>query len=159
MDLSASGIAQTSCSCIGYLLEYFWCRTIDIQKYLDENSTISIGDTFDTNTAIRIENDTVDEIIEYLDYVVCVTTDSRIRFLKTQAARITAARIATSRFAGTMTLEIAEFIRRLENQAWAALMRAFLRGSIRGLVSKDTTYQERLLHYKIREQGVINPDV
>jgi len=163
IDITASGTGNTIVRASAYLDEYFWCRTGSIQKYLDTESTIQIGDesgdTFDELTAIRLENDVVDEIIEYLDMAFYLSTETKVRYLITQASKLTAARIATSRFAGTMTLEIAEFIRRLENQAWAGLMRSFLRGTIRGLTSKSTTYKERLIHYKTREQGVINPDV
>jgi hypothetical protein len=158
ISITASWNTLTDATATGYNLEYFWCRTVDIQKYLDRESTIQIGTGtgyFELADAYRLENDVVADIIEYLSPAFIITTEVRIRYLKTQASKLTAAAIATSRFAGTMSGDIADFVKRLRNEAWSALMRSFISGTITGITPKTLSYKERLILYKNREQAVL----
>jgi hypothetical protein len=156
--ITATWDGLTEATATGYNLEYFWCRTVDIQKYLDSESTIQIGTGegyFELVDAYRLENDVISDIIEYLSPAFEITVETRTRYLKMIASKLTASAIATTRFAGTMTGDIAEFVKRLRNEAWSSLQRSFLSGAITGVTAKDLTMKERLILYKNREQAVL----
>lgn len=142
------------------VLGFLWCTVEDIQKYLDQESTIQIGDgsgnTFSLNDAMRIENDVVRDIIDFLSSVYEIDVTSILDFLISQTSRLTAAAIGVTRFAASMGISEADWTNRYKNEAWAALRRSVINQSTSGLVKKSVPIHIRLIYAKTRERAVIS---
>lgn len=141
---------------------YTWCTREDIQTYLDEESTITIGSagsdaTFDEVTAKRLENDVVTEIVTYLSAVFNLSAASESDILVANAAKLTAAQIGMGRQASSIGVEVAHWTIRLENKTWASLQRIFISQSLSGtaITAKNVPLWQRLLMAKTRERSIV----
>lgn len=141
------------------VLGYLWCKRMDIQKYLDKESTILIGDpndnefNFDEADAMRMENDSVLEVVDYLTVSYEITLEDDLPVLVKDAAKMTAASIGLARQASSQGMEVAGWTVRLDNQAWSSLKRKFINQTL-NLAKKDVAIQDRLIMSKLRERAV-----
>ena len=140
-------------------LGYLWCKRIDIQKYLDQESVILIGDpndnefNFDEADAMRMENDSVAEIVDYLSGSYTISTTDILPVLVKDAAKMTAASIGLARQASSQGVEVAGWTVRLDSQAWSSLKRKFINQTL-NLTATSLSIQSRLIMSKLRERAV-----
>ena len=133
---------------------FIWCETDDIQAYLDMESTIVLGNTFDLATAKKLENHQAYEVIAYLSTVFTISTTAVADLLVVIVSKLTAAQIGMGRSIGD---ELPEWTERLKNEAWASLQRAFITQTLPGsnITAKSVPFSERLLMGKARERTII----
>lgn len=149
--------ATSSAQAIGSLTAFLWCTTANIQAYLDTESTIVLGDNYELSTAKILENDVVQEIVNYLLTVYIITTSTDSAILKVVAAKLTAAQIAMGRMAASMGADLAEFTERLKNEAWSTLQRIFISQSLPAaeVTPKSVAFPLRIYLSKMRERAVV----
>ena len=141
-------------------LGYLWCKRIDIQIYLDQESVILIGDpndnefNFDEADAMRMENDSVREIIDYLSGSYTIAVTDILPVLVKDAAKMTAASIGLARQASSQGMEIAGWTVRLDGQAWSSLKRKFINQTL-SLTAVSLSITDRLIMSKLRERQVV----
>lgn len=137
---------------------YLWCDTDDIQTYLDTTSTIRLGDNYDLATAKRLENDKVNTILNYLSTVFTIDVTVVSAELIGIATQLTAVQIVTGRMA-SVGGELAQWVERLNNDAWARLQRIFLSQTLvgTGFLVSNVPLWKRLILAKTRERAIV-PD-
>lgn len=141
-------------------LGYLWCTRIGIQIYLDQESVILIGDpndnefNFDEADAMRMENDSVREIIDYLSGSYTIAVTDILPVLVKDAAKMTAASIGLARQASSQGMEIAGWTVRLDGQAWSSLKRKFINQTL-SLTAVSLSITDRLIMSKLRERQVV----
>lgn len=151
------------CQAQSGLTAYIWCTRQDIQAYLDDESTITIGSAndsntnFDESTAKRLENHLVLDVVEYLSAVYNIDTASSADVLIALVARLTAAQIGFGRFAASIGNEPSHWTIRLENKVWAALQRIFINQTLEGtgISKKNVPMWQRIIMAKTRERSIV----
>lgn len=140
-------------------LGYLWCKRIDIQIYLDKESVIFIGDindsdfNYDEASAMRIENNNVREIVDYLSGSYTIAVTDILPVLVKDAAKMTAASIGLARQASSQGMEIAGWTVRLDGQVWSSLKRKFIIQTL-NLTTISLSIPDRLILSKLRERAV-----
>ncbi len=136
---------------------YLWCTTQQIQVFLDQESTIVLGDTYGIADAKRLENAEVRSVVNYLSPVFVISTSTDSDFLKDKVAMLTAAQIGIGRQGSSLGNELLDWTRRLQNAAWAALQRAFINQSVEGtqIVEKDVPWWQRRHMSLLKERAVV----
>lgn len=136
-------------------MAYLWGTMAGIQIYLDDESTIQIGDNYDDADAQIVENAIVREVVEYLSPVYVISESDSSALLGDQVNKLTAAQIGIARMGSTLGNDLAPWTLRLQNQAWAVLMRGFVSQSLTGILTKDVPLWKRFLLAKSRERAII----
>jgi len=149
--------ASFSLQATATLSAYIWCSTNSIQAYLDTESTIVLGDNYGLATAKVLENDAVKSIVSYLSPVFTLSVSSVSDELIRIASQITASQIAAGRMGASLGSDLAEWITRMKNEAWASLQRAFISQTLSGtgITTKTVPLWKRLLFSKSRERAIV----
>ncbi len=139
--------------------EYIWASKNDIQRYLDAESVIKIGDSSNENysesEAQDMENGVVYEIITYLSSVYEITTESNVNLLKEITAMLTASKIGLARMGSSIGNDVTDWTNRLKNEAWASLQQRFVNQDISELTAKDVPLWRKMMFSKRREQAIV----
>lgn len=141
------------------VLGYLWCKRVEIQTWLDNESVIFIGDpndnefNFDESNAMRMENASVREIVDYLKGSYEITTEDDLPVIVKDAAKMTAASIGLARQASSQGMEVAGWTVRLTSEVWSSLKRKFINQTL-NLAKKEVSIQDRLIMAKLRERVV-----
>lgn len=141
-------------------MAYLWTTTVDIQRYLDVESTITVGDGVDGNYSISdsegMEKGIVNSIKGYLSISLTLPADDSIPdVLKEAAAKLTAAAIGTARMGSSMGNDLTPWTDRLKNEAWSELQRIFVSQVLVGAVAISIPLWQRLILSRLRERTVI----
>jgi hypothetical protein len=143
--------------CILTKTEYIWTTKADIQRYLNDESVIQIGDgtgdTYPEVDAQGMENAVVREVVTYLSSVYEIDEDSNIPLLKDIAAMWTAARIGIA-FSSAISNDPTSWAYRYENEVWASLQQRFVNQDIADLTKVTKPLWQRLMFGKRRERAV-----
>lgn len=133
--------------------EYLWCTKSGIQRFLNDESVISIGDTYQEIDAMAMENGVVREIIAYLSSVYEIDEDSNVALLKELACMYTAARIGIA-FSSAISNDPTSWAYRYMNEVWASLKQRFSNQDIAELQKVTMPPHWRLVFAKRRERTV-----
>jgi len=144
-------------SCILTKTGYIWTTKKDIQRYLNDESVIQIGDgsgdTYPEVDAQGMENAVVREIVTYLSSVYEIDEDSNVPLFKDIVAMWTAARIGIA-FSSAISNDPASWAYRYENAIWASLQQRFINQDIAGLTKVTIPLWKRLIYGKRRERAI-----
>lgn len=158
-DKAAIGTAEIVTNLEAGLTGFLWCTIESIEKYLDRESSIAIGDgasdTYALVDAIMMENAVVDEIVGYLSTAYEISRLVSDDYLRDIAAKLTAGQIGAARMGASMGNELTSWTFRLKNEGWAALQRIFIHQTLQELTTKSIPYWRRLMLAKTRERAVI----
>ena len=130
----------------------FLVATVDeIQKYLDKDSIIRIGDTYPISNAMMMENSIVYEIYQYLTEVYDATFATIFSFpvIQDVVCMLTASEIGFAYFGSSLGNPLTTWAGRLEDRAWRILMRLYI-GQELGVTKKNVSFGQRLLRSKTR---------
>lgn len=145
-------------SCILTKTGYIWTTKDDIQRYLNNESVIQIGDgttdTYPEVDAQNMENAVIREIVTYLSSVYEIDEDSNIPLLKDIVAMWTAARIGIA-FSSAISNDPTSWAYRYENEVWASLQQRFINQDISDLTKVTSPLWQRLVYAKRRERTVV----
>jgi len=155
--LSATIDIETVMTCRLTKLEYIWSSTSDIQRFLNDESVIDIGDTYPENDAQYMENGVVREIIAYLSTVYEIDEDSNVLLLKELTAMLTASRIGTA-FSSAISNDPVSWAYRYENAVWASLKQRFINQDISELTTRSVSMVNRLI-MSMRHERTITQEV
>jgi len=155
--LSATIAIETEMTCRLTKLEYIWSSTSDIQRFLNDESVINIGDTYPENDAQYMENGVVREIIAYLSTVYEIDEDSNVPLLKELVAMLTASRIGTA-FSSAISSDPVSWAYRYENAVWASLKQRFINQDISELTTRSVSMVNRLI-MSMRHERTITQEV
>lgn len=128
---------------------FIWSDEREITVYLDADSVIKIGETYSMADAIRIENNVVRMIIGYLGDVYEISEKDKIPYLRVATAMLVASELGFAKFGSTMGNPLTSWASRLEENAWAMLVRCYISQSL-PLIKKSVPYVMRLLNSKQR---------
>lgn len=162
VNIAGTATLQTSVSATLYRPEYLWCMRRSIQRFLDQESVISIGaimsDTvnYDEEDAEEMENGVVRMIINYLSFSLEISIDTENEELKEIAAMMTAGRIGLARMGSSMGNQPAAWTVRLANDGWARLQQMFISQTLLGVTAKDVSLALRLINAKTRQRTMVN---
>jgi len=130
--------------------DYLWTTKSDIQRFLNNESVISIADAYPEADAMSMENGVVREIITYLSSFYEIDEDSDIASLKELTAMLTAARIGTA-FSSAISNDPTSWAYRYENSVWASLQQRVVNQDISDLTVVSVPLWKRLIYGKRRE--------
>ena len=141
-------------------MAYLWTTTDMIQKYLDIDSTMKIGDDSDGNFSVGsaevFENDSVYEIKTMLSAAFSIVPDDNVD-LERMAAKLTASKIGTSRI-GSGIGNVPDWTIRYKNEVFSQLIRMLINHNtvnIEGATKRDdVNLADILILAKVREQVV-----
>jgi hypothetical protein len=122
VEMQATIAITTSITVRLTVSEYLWTTKADIQRYLNNESVIQIGDSGDTYPevdAMSMENAIVREVVTFLSSVYEIDEDSNIPLLKDIVAMWTAARIGIA-FSSAISNDPTSWAYRYENEVWAS---------------------------------------
>ncbi len=148
--LSATINIESNITLILTKAEYLWTTKSDIQRFLNNESVITIGNTYPETDAMSMENGVVKEIITYLSSFYEIDEDSDIASLKELTAMLTAARIGTA-FSSAISNDPTSWAYRYENAVWASLQQRVVNQDISELTVVSVPLWKRLLYAKRRE--------
>jgi nuclear transport factor 2 (NTF2) superfamily protein len=151
--LSATINIETEMTCRLTKLEYIWTTESDIQRFLNDESVIDIGDTYTSADAQYMENGVVREIVAYLSSFYEIDEDSNVPLLKELTAMLTAARIALA-FSSAISNDPLSFAYRYQNEVWASLQQRAVKQDLSELTVVTVPLWQRLVYSKRREQTV-----
>ena len=154
INITSSAIANAKLSA------FLWCTTDSIQAYLDNESTIRLGNNYSLATAKILENHQVYEVVSYLSSVYEIDDQAGCDILTVVVSKLTAAQIGIGRMAASMGMNLAEWAERLKNEAWSTLQRIFVSQSLPDdgyTTPKDVPFPRRIFLSKMRERTVV-PD-
>ena len=151
--LSATIAIETEMTCKLTLIEYLWTTKSDIQRFLNDESVITIGDTYPEEDAQYMENGVVREIVAYLSSFFEIDEDSNVPLLKELTAMLTAARIALA-FSSAISNDPLSFAYRYQNEVWASLQQRAVKQDLSELTAVTVPLWQRLVYSKRREQTI-----
>lgn len=152
--LTATIAIETEMTCRLTKMDYIWTTESDIQRYLNDESVINIGDTYKQTDAQNMENGVVREIIAFLSTFYEIDEDSNVPLLKELAAQLTAAKIAMA-YSSAIANDPLSFAYRYQNEVWASLMQRAIKQDISELTAKKIALPFRLIFSKRRERNII----
>jgi hypothetical protein len=156
VEMQASIVITTSITVRLTITEYLWTTKADIQRYLNNESVIQIGDSSDTYPevdAMSMENAIVREVVTFLSSVYEIDEDSNVPLLKDIVAMWTAARIGIA-FSSAISNDPTSWAYRYENEVWASLQQRFVNQDISDLTKVTKPLWQRLMFGKRRERAV-----
>lgn len=140
-------------------MAYLWCTEADIQVYLDEVSSIIIGDgsddTYAAGDAQRLENDVVYDIQQFLAQVFSALPDTIPEVLVTAAAKLTAASIGVARMGSAMGNDLISWTERRANEAWSSLKRIVVSQTLTDATNILVPLYMRLIYSRSRERSIL----
>lgn len=151
--LSATIAIESEITLILTKSEYIWTTKSDIQRFLNDQSVIGIGDELPEADAMATENGVVREIIVYLSSFYEIDEDSDIELLKELTAMLTASRIGNA-FSASISNDPTSWAYRYENQVWASLQQRAIKQDITDLTTVSVPLWQRLIYAKRREQTI-----
>ncbi len=151
--LTATIAIETEMTCRLSMAEYIWTTESDIQRYLNDESVIDIGDTYTQTDAQNMENGVVREIIAYLSSFYEIDEDSNVSLLKELTAQLTASRIAMA-FSSAIANDPLSFAYRYQNEVWASLQQRAVNQDISELTVVSMPMWKRLMFSKRRERTI-----
>ena len=144
---------KTEMTCRLTKLEYVWTTASDIQRYLNDESVIDIGDTYPSEDAIYMENGVVREIVTYLSSFYVINEDSNVPLLEELTAQLTAAKIGMA-FSSAISNDPLSFAYRYQNEVWASLQQRAVNQDISELTKVTVPLYKKLIFAKRRERTV-----
>lgn len=140
-------------------MPFEWTTKQKLQTYLDQDSTIIIGDgegeNYPLGDAERVEYDVVAAIKQYLSISFSGLPATPPDVLITAASKLSAAAIGRGRMGASMGNDLTEWTDRLTNEAWSSLQRIAISQVLDGATKRPMSIANRLLLTKTRERAIV----
>jgi len=162
INVAGTAAMQSLVSATLYRPAFLWASRKAIQRFLDQESVIIIGNVisdstnYDEEDAEEMENGVARMIVNYLSYSLEITISTESEELKEITAMMTAARIGLARMGSSMGNVPAAWTVRLQNDGWARLQQIFISQTLTGVTAKAAPLANRLIMAKTRQRSLIN---